>query len=147
MKATIELIKAKQNAIKADEEMKVAKVKRDFEVMTQTFEPLVKIVEEAKDLPTRDRGHIPKGSLNPEAPYTVGAFIDEKELRGYLLIQRLKDGRLNHGSTCAPRMSIAGFGSITTDANGKLFISTRDGASSRQEAIDWLIEAIARLLK
>jgi hypothetical protein len=115
--------------------------------MTQTFEPLVKIIEEAKDLPTREAADYCAISLNPKDRRTVGAFIHEKELRGYLLIMRLKDGRLNHCSARAPRMSIAGSGSITTDPAGKLFISTKDGASSRQEAIDWLIEAIARLVK
>jgi hypothetical protein len=147
MNATLELIKAKQNAIIADEEMKIAKAKRDFEVMTQTFEPLVKIIEEAKDLPTREAADYCAISLSPKDRRTVGAFIHEKELRGYLLIMRSKDGRLNHCSTRAPRMSIAGAGSITTNPTGKLFISTKDGASSRQEAIDWLIEAIARLVK
>ena len=146
MNATIELIKAKQNAIKADEEMKVAKLKRDFEVMTQTLEPLVKIIEEAKDLLTRDIAPHYKGSLNPEAPRTVGAHID-KDLHGHLGIFHSADGRLNHCYVSAPKLCIDGSGHIRADSAGRLFISNRDGVVSRQDAIDWLIEAIARLVK
>jgi hypothetical protein len=147
MSATLELIKAKQNAIKAEEDVKVANAKRDFEIMTQALDPLVKVIEEAKNLPTHDRARGYMSSLNPEAPRTVGAFIDERDLRGSLTIMLLENGRLNHCFVRAPKISITGQGSITTDSAGKLFISTIDGASSRQEAMDWLITVIARLVK
>ena len=147
MKATLELIKAKQNTIKADEEMKVAKAKRDFEVMTQTLDPLVKVIEEAKDLPTHNVPSMWSSSLNPEAPRTVGAFIDKLDLRGSLVISYTKDGHLNHCFISPPKISIIQRGSIKADSNGRLFISTIDGASSRQEAMDWLIGVIARLVK
>jgi len=146
MNATLELIRAKQNALIAEEELKIANLKRDFEVMTQTLEPLVKIIEEAKDLPTRDIAPHSVASLNPQAPRTVGAHID-KDLHGGFHVHRLPDGRLNHCFITTPELCFDGAGRIKADSIGRLFISNQDGSVTRQEAIDWLIAAIAKIVK
>lgn len=58
MNATLELIKAKQNAIQAEADLKQAKENADREARIRTFAPLREMLKEVIDLPAKsyDRG-------------------------------------------------------------------------------------------
>lgn len=53
MNATIELIKAKQNAIKAEKDLQEAKARAAKEARVRTFAPLREILMDALDLPAK----------------------------------------------------------------------------------------------
>lgn len=60
MKATLELIKAKQNAIQAEADLKQAKENADREARIRTFAPLREMLKEVLELPAKSFGHIVK---------------------------------------------------------------------------------------
>ena len=57
MSATLELIKAKQNANNAEEALKQAKKKADHEARNRTFAPLREMLIEVLDLPAKSYGN------------------------------------------------------------------------------------------
>jgi hypothetical protein len=56
MNATLELIKAKQNAIQAEADLKQAKENADHEARIRTFAPLREMLKEVIDLPAKSYG-------------------------------------------------------------------------------------------
>jgi hypothetical protein len=56
MNATLELIKAKQNAIQAEADLKQAKENADREARIRTFAPLREMLKEVIDLPAKSYG-------------------------------------------------------------------------------------------
>jgi hypothetical protein len=57
MNATLELIKAKQNAIQAEADLQKAKEKADREARIRTFAPLQEILMDVMDLPAKSYGN------------------------------------------------------------------------------------------
>jgi len=57
MNATLELIKAKQNAIQAEADLKQAKENADREARIRTFAPLREILKDVLDLPAKNFGY------------------------------------------------------------------------------------------
>ena len=75
MNATIELIKAKQNAIKAEQDLAKAKQAEVFEARVRTFAPIKQLIEEAADLPAKEGSPHPTISMRPGNPNLVGSWI------------------------------------------------------------------------
>ena len=57
MNTTLELIKAKQNAIQAEADLKTAKKNADQEARIRTFTPLREILNDVVDLPAKSYGN------------------------------------------------------------------------------------------
>ena len=75
MNATIELIKAKQNAVKAEQDLAKAKQAEVFEARVRTFAPIKQLIEEAADLPAKEGSPHPTISMRPGNPNLVGSWI------------------------------------------------------------------------
>ena len=63
MNATLELIKAKQNAIQAEADLKQAKENADREARIRTFAPLREMLKEVIDLPAKNFGYTERRSV------------------------------------------------------------------------------------
>lgn len=74
MNATIELIKAKQNAVKAEQNLAKAKQAEIFEARVRTFAPIKQLIEEAADLPAKEESNYSTISMRGN-PTLVGSWI------------------------------------------------------------------------
>jgi hypothetical protein len=63
MNTTLELIKAKQNAIQAEAHLKKAKENADKEARIRTFAPLREILKDVIDLPAKNFGYTERRSV------------------------------------------------------------------------------------
>lgn len=93
MNATIELIKAKQNAVRAEEDLKKAKQRADQQARIRVFAPIKQLIEEAADLPAKEKSEWPTISIRPRDPNLVGAWV-RRELLTSVEIMGRYSGRL-----------------------------------------------------
>jgi|LakMenEpi03Aug12_release.lakeMendotaPanAssembly.Ray.scaffolds.fasta_scaffold951016_1 hypothetical protein len=111
MNATIELIKAKQNAVRAEEDLKKAKQRADQEARIRVFAPIKQLIEEVADLPAKEKSEWPIISIRPKDPYLVGAWIHRDAIisveimarySGKLRVSSHEDGSfdLDYGYSC-----------------------------------------------
>lgn len=77
MNATIELIKAKQNAVQAEKDLQEAQRRADEQARIRVFAPIKQLIEEAADLPAKEKSEWPTISIRPRNPDLVGSWIQK----------------------------------------------------------------------
>lgn len=81
MNATIELIKAKQNAVQAEKDLQEAQRRADQQARIRVFAPIKQLIEEAADLPAKEKSEWPTISIRPGNPNLVGSWIQKQTER------------------------------------------------------------------
>ena len=75
MNTTIELIKAKQNAVQAEKDLAKAKEAEVFAARLRAFAPIKQLIEEAADLPAKEESKYPTISMRGNPKNLVGSWI------------------------------------------------------------------------
>ena len=137
MNATLELIKAKQNAVKAEQDLAKAKQAEVFEARVRTFAPIKRLIEQAADLPAKAESKYPTISMRGN-PNLVGSWIHRDPMISVEIMS---------GAGCWNQLR------VSSHENGAFYINygyhckdNRENATL-EEAKNALIERLAMLAK